>query len=375
MAGIEARSNIGRPEDFQPMFFKQPTRHCRGSNESQMFFTDVVIGILGDGHLTDRAYSSWVPTLRNGSVYCLADACSHALISLSLYHHRTLHDQFAPQVHVECTAEIRVPLAATCGQKGIEWLSLQGPNRTHCLWVKTRAFLHGMWEAFPQRMWYLKVDEDTLFLPVGLSRFLGALRQRMSISQLHRPLYFGQALAFGKSRSDTIAAAIARGRSFAAVEKNVLVLQAAFLSPSSLPTNKGNISLHYAQGGAYGFNFAALYMLLHPVGGISPMLSAVDWHLRTWPGEPVWEDQAVGLSLLVQGVRLLDSPCFMGQPPGCRPALVKQNSSECRMSCCWPVGIHGLKNIIHLNAWVEAARQLQMLPPGERVKLYLHGRG
>ena len=156
-------------------------------------FHDVVVGVMGNGHLMDRVYATWLPELTRGKVYLFADACHHANVSLAMFlrcNDNALtagstcarggrrRPRTEPTVRLDCfePPRDRVPLSTPFGQAGASWLGLPHLNRTNSLWVKTAAFLRGMWRTFPRQSWYFKADEDTLLFPRALFRLLTAMR-------------------------------------------------------------------------------------------------------------------------------------------------------------------------------------------------------
>lgn len=398
-------------------------------------FHDVVVGVLGNGHLMDRVYATWLPELTRGKVYLFADACHHANVSLAMFlrcngnlltasstcaRGGRRRPRTEPTVRLNCfdPPHDRVPLSTPFGRAGASWLSLPHLNRTNSLWVKTAAFLRGMWRTFPQQRWYFKADEDTLLFPRALFRFLTAIRPAIDAAP-SAALYLGNVATTRQlDLSPGVAAAglrpaahawrelqlpaggeVGGGGGAAGTRGGETVAEAAE-NAAGVPN-----AVRYANGGA-GYLLSTQSMRLLAGGGSGSesgtasddpndgLLEGVRLYfgnyslfahsrMRHQPAEgvaPLGEDAAVGLRLMLGGVAPLHCECFYQGPP-CADGVVSLDPRVCtrldtrwyaRGSLCeWPLSVHWIKSH-ELNPWIDAARQRGLLRPGGVVRPYMH---
>ena len=396
-------------------------------------FAGVAIGVFGNGRISTRAYETWLPELLHGSVYMLVDdnACDlvkakhlefqKTMVSRTLLPksspNRLKSTGDAPVVKIDCLETAPVPFSTVFAKVGDDWLRLPRLNRTNTLWVKASVFLQGLVAAFPSARWYFKLDESTLLFPPSLSRFLTALDAAVDSTSAHAaPLYFGNS---------------------AWPFLNWLPLSQQLSIALNLTGPQRHHRPYAAGGGGYGLNAAAMRLLLGPpprhltselgnwlvedarrprytkhggdtdaIGKSGVLQAAALWHRhggRLMPRrdklQPIGEDGAVGLAMLLHGVQPLTCGCFYQTTP-CEDGKVALNASACRrrdramstpgsskMSnatgrarggisnratlCEWPITMHRLSNRWAYHAWAVEARRLGLLMPGQQSRLWL----
>ena len=225
----------------------------------------------------------------------------------------------------------------------LHWQCFHGKDRLGVsLWRKTAALLASLHAHLPAKRFYLKIDSDTLLLPNSLIRFLHSLNAVQPQPPLRRtPLYFGSNRISSKrlfcpgrgcllqsrtwrqlelaiappnghandtktttAKATTAKATTMRRRSTAslAFSSSPSSVAAASAQPSC-----GSDVASYAQGGAYGFDRAALDLLVAD----RCMELAANAARAHNPKEPLlFEDETVGLYMRLRKVRLLTCACF-----------------------------------------------------------------
>lgn len=268
----------------------------------------------------------------------------------------------------------------------LHWQCFHGKDRLGVsLWRKTAALLASLHAHLPAKRFYLKIDSDTLLLPNSLIRFLHSLNAVQPQPPLRRtPLYFGSNRISSKrlfcpgrgcllqsrtwrqlelaiappnghandtktttAKATTAKATTMRRRSTAslAFSSSPSSVAAASAQPSC-----GSDVASYAQGGAYGFDRAALDLLVAD----RCMELAANAARAHNPKEPLlFEDETVGLCMRLRKVRLLTCACFYDWGPcdifhpgqSCAP-----DTNRSRL-CHFPLTVHKLRQLSWYDGW------------------------
>ncbi len=263
----------------------------------------------------------------------------------------------------------------------VRWVCYSGADRLGvALWRKTAALLEALYGAYPSKSFYLKLDSDTLVLPRSLLRFLASLRANArdvssgaaggeggGLADPLPPLYFGSNRIASKDLFCTRPHCLVASDEWARLEerhRNLSVAPARRQTVGSPAPRIAPSGASYAQGGAYGFDRRALAALVagRCMQSVAEAVAAAEQRQRRGAagaarpaGDPLrlYEDEAVGLCMLLRGVRLTTCGCFydwgpcdiINKPEGCHA------DTDASKLCRLPLTVHKLRQLEWFDGW------------------------
>ena len=287
----------------------------RSSRAKPISFKEIAFGVLaprledrpcqsciGNGlALLRHAQHSWVPHAGPAEVLILAD-CKNAT-ELPLW-----------RVLMAGSQQARLDLLC--------FMDYVARGRT--LWRKTAFLLKALWKRYPRKLFYIKLDIDTLVSPAPLLSFLAAMHARRG----RAAYYFGNAIG-GRTRSKNTTLCLLPHCLFNSPEW----LRMSAYASASRSGSTGSyfaaggtaadyaFSVSYASGGLYGFSAAAMrhvgagHCLARVVSAANDFLArrhngSHRRHNGSHPEEKIFEDVAVGLCMHLHRVPLQSCECF-----------------------------------------------------------------
>lgn len=242
---------------------------------------------------------------------------------------------------------------------------------------KLAVLLRALYLHLPPKRWYMKVDMDTLIMPINLRRFLesmgalvpesapvyfGSLYSRLHRSGLSRvvmkqPVNRFQLGPACRQNRTTLRNTSHLGSCFLGSSAWLALEAAQNLTAAEAKAALATTYIPYAQGGAYGVSRAALLLAIKD-DCVSVVGDAAKAH---WSWVP--EDLILGLCMHLNQVRLLECQAFHGDPPCDLAGLYLKkgifgcadNSSHASLAR-YPVSVHKLKTNATMLGWWERLR-------------------
>lgn len=281
----------------------------RDREHTELTFADVAFGMVArvaDNRLRAAA-QTWMLSVPDAALLVLEDCPPGRTVDVQP-RPSYLDEAAAAGLHIAWQCDSAMTLAH-------EQATSRAAAILSTLWLKVLEMLRRLEQAHPTRSYFVKVDVDTLLMPHALLQFFNFLSSANHQTP-SAPQYFGTDLParldlFCTTKCNTNAkrCCLFRTRPWKA-------LQAAFNFSEEEQRGALEGGVSYAVGGAYGFNRAALRLVTRP-GCVDAAVRAVVERGRLMgvaiPGAA--EDEAVGLCMHLQRVRLLRCGCFYQYGP------------------------------------------------------------
>ena len=359
----------------------------RSSRANPISFADIAFGVLaprlehrpcqsciGNGlALLRHAQHTWVPHAGPAEVLILAD-CKNATE--------------LPMWRVLTAGSKQARLDLLCFTEHV------AHGRT--LWRKTAFLLRALWKRYPRKLFYIKLDIDTLVSPAPLLSLLAAMHARRG----RAAYYFGNGVGGPSPSKNTtlcllphclfnspewfrVSAYASTSRSGSTGSYFAAGSGGAVVDAAGGTAADAAFSVSYASGGLYGFSAAAMR---HVGAGhcLARVVSAANDFLARRhngsppPAEPIFEDTAVGLCMHLHRVPLQSCECFhsihwtrlwaLCSPSTKRPQDTlkgragKPNCAN-QVPCRHPISIHPLKFGRVYPAWWRWLQAREGYPP------------